>query len=508
MMDAAPAPAPVLTPDQVRRFLEDGYVVVKGVVATEDCAAMASAAWAMMPDRFDIGDHRTWRGRIQDCCNDIPLYQRKGLVRFKAADGFRSIPAVERGIHGNARLQAMFARLCPSSPEVIRVRGLNPNLPFPRSVSLNELIGNRMENHPLAEAADAIRLPCPPQFPIPGHLEAHAMDVGAFIYLSDVGRSGGGVAVWPGSHRLFGPAFDSPTDFKPNRLYTRLMKLFQARRPRVIEGQTGDVILFHNRLLHGNTFNHSGAIRHLAVVDVLGERLLARAAQTPSPALTEVLLAAPRLRQDPRVVAVLAPLRKHRLAAFLLRHRRLNQWILSLSKDPVAAGRSRLSTRIRQRQPGDVWVIVSQGTEHRDSYKLDAYGRDRLGRFSCRIDEDPPRASLTGMLVEQYLLEGGEHRLQIAGRFDTTHYVRVLQTAAPFADSPILFSAEIAAGADGLIARFVVPHERAVMPADDRDRTEQAAVPNDRSRPSPDLSCLARSRPQRPPSNAERRSAT
>ena len=439
------------------RFAQEGFLQVPGVLTREQCAGVIEVARSYLPPAFRSPDPRDWRGRIQDCCNNLPLYQRKGLVRFKASDGFASHPEVEAAVYANPRVRGLFEAFIGEELEKLRVRGLNPNFPLPRRVSLNELFGTRLDPDLRGGIADRIQAPAPPQFPIVGHLETHAVELGALVYLSDVGPNAGGLGVWPGSHRLFGWAFSSSIDFLPNRLYKRIFRLLQGRQPRVLEGRAGDLILFHNRLLHTNTLNRSEAVRHALVIDALGKGWRARAAE---PRMREdelkALGRARDLAKRPEVRLVLDALPRDRLGAFTARRPKLAGWIQSLSKDPAGAGRNHLSAKIRTRRDGDLWIVVSQTDEHRKSYKLDAYGLDRHGKYRARLNGQALASSRCGILVEQVDAAAGPRSLELEGRFVRDHYVRVIRTRQPFTRSELLHTGVVAAGQSRYRAEFEV----------------------------------------------------
>src|SRR5689334_124616 len=105
-------------------FEENGYLRVPGVLSREQCAGVIEVVRAELPPAFRSHDPCDWRGRIRDCCNDIPLYQRKGLVRFKAGDGFASHPQVQAAIYDNPRVAAVFEAILGPDLEKLRVRGL------------------------------------------------------------------------------------------------------------------------------------------------------------------------------------------------------------------------------------------------------------------------------------------------------------------------------------------------------------------------------------------------
>jgi hypothetical protein len=438
-------------------FERDGYLQIPGFLSAEQCAGLAEVARTCLPPEFRSANPRDWRGRIRDCCTDLPLYQRKGLLRFKAADGFRAHPAVEDAVHANPKVAGLFESFLGVELETLRVRGLNSNFPFPRTVSLNELFGTRPDPEMRGGAWDRIRAPAPLQFPITPHLETHAVELGALVYLTDVGEHGGGLGVWPGSHRLFARAFSSSIDFLPNALYKRIFRLLQGRKPRVLQGKAGDAILFHNRLLHANTFNRSSDIRHALLIDALGVGWRETAA---IPRMGEAELAAlgtgAAFASSEEVRSVIEALPRDRLGALMARRPRLAATIHGVSRDPSAAGRSHLSAKIRTRRTGDLWIVVSQTDEHARSYKLDAYGLERHGAYRAALNGTELGSSLCGILVEQVEPTPGEHRLELTGRFARPHHVRVVRTRQPVARSEVLHVGVIAAGSAGYSASFSV----------------------------------------------------
>ena len=416
-------------------FERQGYLQIPGVLSREECAGIVEVTRGYLPEAFRSEDPRDWRGRIQDCCNNIPLYQRKGLVRFKAGDGFASHPQVQAAIYDNPRVVALFEAFLGPELQKLRVRGLNPDFPFPQTVSLNELLGTRLDPEMRHGAWDRIKLPSPPQFPITGHLETHAVELGALIYLSDVGPDAGGVGVWPGSHRLFRMAFGSSVDFLPNRLYKRFFRLLQGRRPQVLEGRAGDLILFHNRLLHTNTINRSSDVRHALVVDGLGKDWRARAAE---PQMTEDALnalgPARRLLRSRAVRDVVEALPRDHFGAFTARWPRLAGRLLAISKDPSGAGRNHLSAKIAcaGRATSGSWSLRPTSTAKATSSTPTAWPATRLPRAAERRGpgqqplRHPGRAGGAG---------GRDVGARFEGRFARDHYVRVIRTRQPFTHS-------------------------------------------------------------------------
>jgi hypothetical protein len=225
----------------------------------------------------------------------------------------------------------------------------------------------------------------------------------------------------------------------------------------VLQGRAGDLILFHNRLLHTNTINRSDQVRHALVIDGLGDGWRARAAE---PRMSQKELDALGKSRDVLVSAsvrgVAEATPRDRLGAFTAKHPRLAGLIQAISKDPSGAGRNHLSAKIRTRRDGDLWIVVSQTDEHRRSYKLDAYGLARHGAYRARLKGVDLATSRCGILVEQVEPTPGSWTLELKGRFRRDHYVRVIRTRQPFTKSELLHTGVVAAGQAHYEAAFEV----------------------------------------------------
>lgn len=436
-------------------FDRDGFAIAKGVFDADECAEMVAQVWTRMPPHFRPDQPATWTGRIQDCCNTLPLYQRNGLLRYKDRQGFRSDPVFGRHIYSNPRLSDLFEAVSGRAMARVHIRGLHPIMPMPRWVSVNEIVGNRF-----AEKRLRLRIPRPPQLPIPGHIDAHSVDILMMVYIDTVSIGGGGLSVWPGSHHLLRDCFESLHDFLPTPAYRRSMKMLQRYRPVQLAGRAGDVILFDNRLLHSNSFNHSARIRHALLLDTFAEGWRERDRlwrEDPAAHRRRQELASTNVASSPAARRVSARLSWDPIRAFWARHPRLRGWVSEIAKDPLGKARRQLSAKIRMRREGDFWIVVSQGAEHKGSGKLDAYGCATLGSFRISVNGGPAVQSIGGSLVERIVLKGEENIIDIAGRFGVDHYVRVIRSRIPLDRSDILHRGVIAAVKGDTGHRILVP---------------------------------------------------
>ena len=431
-------------------FERDGFVLASGLFPEEACAAMRAMIRARLPREWDLLRPSTWRGRAQDCCTNLPLYARKGLLRYKDKFGFQHDPAAAAAYENRALVETANA-LMPAPYERMRLRGLHPVFPLRRSVSLDDFFGGRLSRRGAPRALAELRIPRPPQAPIFGHLEVHMLDLGAIAYFSDTPAHGGALAVWPGSHKVMQHAVASREGFLPTAAYDRLLAAFQKRAPLKLAAQAGDVVFFHPRLMHSNTVNYSKTLRYAALIDFYAEGWRARDETIPlTPAERSQaarLETARDVIRDPLVRTALNRSRPSLLRRLLVEHPAFHKAIEGVSKDVTAAGRAMVSGRSRKRRDGDCWLIIGQAPEYRRSVKLDTYGEDNFGAYEASMDGARFK-SVCGLVVEPIPPRALPASLRVEGRFDKPHYVRVIRTRNPIRKSDILFEAEIPAGAD------------------------------------------------------------
>jgi hypothetical protein len=454
--------APPLLSRAQRRFYEErGYVRLPGVFDPDSCETVKDYIWSLMPDRFDRRDRSTWTGRIQDCCFNLPLYQRKGLIRFKDKYGFAKVEVLKGVFHDNPVFRQIFSEVTGLACDRLWVRGLHPNLPMPRWVSVNEALGNRLNPQFDAPERPLVRIPRPPQAPIFGHIDAHPCELGFMVYLDEVPEGGGGLAVWPGSHRLFRHAFKTRYDFLPTSFYKRCLNLLQRYRPTVLGGGRGDVIVVHNRLMHTNSLNTSDRIRHGVLLDLSSPGWREREQSEPEAAWE----AERRERFDktkwittlPEVQEAIAGYQPNRVNSYLVDHPQLHLWLRRLTQDPTSGPRRAVSRAIRSRREGEVWLVVTQGAEHKTSFKFDAYGSPRAGRYRAFLNGEAVGRSQGGIMVERLGLRPGRNELTLKGRFGVDYYFRVLGTSSPISASPVLAHDRVQGGAREYKVEFEAP---------------------------------------------------
>ncbi len=205
-------------------FRRDGFLVLRGVLDPVGVAAARVSLWDHLPATFRRDDPRTWRGPVEDESGGRDLHERKGRVKLRGA--LRSDPALLDLLPRNeAVLAAVAALLAPrrAAPPAT-VRGIYLTFPMPE---------------------------LPQAF---GHVDLHDYAIGAVAYLDEVPALGGGLLVWPGSHRDRA----TPIAARQHEDPTAAIEL---------AGGPGDVILYDRNLTHAPGRNRLPYIRAALLCD-------------------------------------------------------------------------------------------------------------------------------------------------------------------------------------------------------------------------------------------------
>tara|TARA_B100000315_G_C14238208_1_gene434131 strand:- start:10 stop:543 length:534 start_codon:yes stop_codon:yes gene_type:complete len=106
-----------------------------------------------------------------------------------------------------------------------------------------------------------------PERPTTCHVDAHPFHLGVVGYIDDVGPSGGGFTVWPGSHIKFYYDFHSQYKMEPTDQYDVDREYFDQQPYRDCYGEAGDIIFWHHRIGHSVGHNRSKRIRQAVLYD-------------------------------------------------------------------------------------------------------------------------------------------------------------------------------------------------------------------------------------------------
>ncbi|MFC3693834.1 phytanoyl-CoA dioxygenase family protein [Chenggangzhangella methanolivorans] len=243
----------MLSDDQFERFARDGYLQVPGAVAKSTCDHLRRMAWRRLPEHWVRGEPETWTGLVTDSCHTESLGFRRGLLKFQKGE----LPTDDLA-------NATFGRKSPFEKMIASLIG-RPTRPRYRGLYLIV---------PFQGSEDAARYALP-------HVEAHPVQIIATTYLQDVRPGGGGLLVWPGSHRDLYPAFESKVDFIARDSYREIMKRYRRLEPVELSGAAGDAILIHHRLLHAPSLNRRRRIRYALLCDYFLPNVGELARETP-----------------------------------------------------------------------------------------------------------------------------------------------------------------------------------------------------------------------------------
>ena len=170
----------MLSEAQLGFFARNGFLHVPRWIDPDTCRQMVDHTWRRLPPGWRRDDASTWTGSVGDSCHIAGLEARLGLLKFQGGDLLQN-PSIDGAFASNARGGELADALLGHPLGRFRVRGLYCIAPMPASSS------HRGEPH----------------------IEAHPSQLIALCYLEDVAPRGGGLHVWPGSHRELYPALGS-----------------------------------------------------------------------------------------------------------------------------------------------------------------------------------------------------------------------------------------------------------------------------------------------------------
>lgn len=236
----------MLSKADIEHFALHGYVVMRQAIDPQLLRKAADLVWRNAPTHFSKDDPSTWRDAVIDCRGELSISERFGLVKLRNEIG-QNAELLDITI-SNPTLQAFVSQLLGADNigPWIRPRGIYPIFPTP------EHAGVEVNAH-----IDFT----------PAHF---VMTIG--VYVDEVPQGGGGLNVWPGSHRGL-HYLTRTTGCEMSDIATPdFLAAFSAwnrTAPTTICGQAGDVILFHHRLAHAPSINVTpGHVRLAAYFNV------------------------------------------------------------------------------------------------------------------------------------------------------------------------------------------------------------------------------------------------
>jgi ectoine hydroxylase-related dioxygenase (phytanoyl-CoA dioxygenase family) len=431
----------MLTKAQYLHFMKQGYLVLHDVIPADLRQYACEKIWSWMPDHFEKRKSSTWTGPVSDCRTDLEICHRRGHVKMQKG-----------GKAGQIGDDLRFQSLVGKNPAVVeavsdllgtelgqpRLRGFYSVWPMPKFLSVDQLTGGKIRNPVIKTIAHSVKLPLLFTFPPEPHIEAHGMDIVAVGYLSDARRVGGGLAVWPGSHRDIYPEFQSTTEFLPRPSYVKVAKRLQLKRPTIISAPAGSVILFHHRLMHAASINRRSDPRHAVFVDFSRANADEYAALSPTRELWAHWpgLGEHRQRKCWRGTAV-AEMPASRSRLFWRKHSGLRRSIESIVQPASSLREGMRYVPARGRALGEHWLLVSESPVGFDTAASEMFSKLEFGK-DVFLTLDDQKIGDDGASNAPIRLVTAAGRLRIRTTAERSLYVRLIKTTLPVHKSPVV----------------------------------------------------------------------
>ena len=232
-----------LSTEDIRFFKSEGYLIKRGILDAGLMERARESLWEAAPPEIDRHDPDTWSRPLPER-REPPNVMVDHVWKFRERAG-----------------EDWMIRLLATDPQVWAMA--------------EQLLGVGTLTHP-----DRIRgIYCnfpegddPPVTPT-CHCDGHAFNLGVVGYIDRVDPDGGGLKVWPGSHRRFYYDFDGRFTTDRDERYARNTEYFD-RQPYVeFDGDAGDIIFWHYRLGHAGSYNRSRQIRQAVFYDYVKQDL-------------------------------------------------------------------------------------------------------------------------------------------------------------------------------------------------------------------------------------------
>ena len=225
----------MLTPYEIRSFQKNGYLIKRDILDKGLIEKCLNHYWKSAPEGFQRDNPSTWRGKIHK-----NSFTKERIIH--AGDDWKdltlgNIPEGRGIIAENAIICASVNALLPENTVIVNMwtRGLFGVLPG----------ANGRAPH-----IDGAR---PHPF------------IGVTGLLSDVDVDGGAFTVYPESHHVITPIFETLT--KDDLYLPSRWKPAIQTKPVQFTGQAGDIIFWHHNLVHLYTQNKSPSIRLATFTD-------------------------------------------------------------------------------------------------------------------------------------------------------------------------------------------------------------------------------------------------
>lgn len=412
----------MLTPEQLGFFARNGFLHLEAVASPAVCEALVERTWTRLPKDWSRDDRSTWKGMAQDSCHIADVRVRRGHFQFQKGDliGDPTIASAfsERAAGGDVARQLIGHPLSK-----MRLRGLYCIVPL----------------------ADEIRFKSMAR----PHIESHPAQLILLCYLRDVAPGGGGLHVWPGSHREIYPAMGSRLEHVGTPEYDAIFARWASLTPHEVPGRQGDVVIIHHRLLHAPSLNRLDRIRYAFLCDYQREDFRNLCTLRPSSDVWEdwpaIAALPPALRDAPPDIALAPQTGLVETTTLDAEHVRLSV-AHTKNTDPSNVRKADASALARSRRADDIWLLLSDNPATANDWEIYPRGAD-LSATGLRIwvDGNPVDSVCRYDHIARLPLGPGQHRVRIDG-LDRRAWLRVLKVRLPFVETEFLLKAELATG--------------------------------------------------------------
>ncbi len=405
----------MITSEQLAFFARNGYLQLRQFIQPDTCKQLIDLTWERLPTSWRRDDPDTWAGVVADTCHTGDVHERRGHLRFQRGNILASPHIAEtfgrEGPVGSA-VEAIIGH--PIAP--MRTRGFYVIVPF---VDRNDI--------------SPVTRP---------HIEAHAVQVICLCYLDDVAPGGGGLSIWPGSHRDVYPTMASKLEHIAGPSHGEVMASWRRKMPIELHGLQGDVVLIHHRLLHAASVNSANKLRLGFLCDYLRNDADALCEQSPA-ALWEdwpAISALPEVERDSPCDISLLPIPSD-IAALPQHH---------ADGTRASTARSAAARLVRLRQPGDYWLSISDNPKVVGHPILDPLGGSLDDLGASVYHNGKPVASQSDFdFVARLDMSKGANRIYITD-VNRPLWYRLLKIQMPFRNNEIVSAGILRSGVNTL----------------------------------------------------------
>lgn len=413
----------MLSAQQLSFFARNGFIQIPQLITADICTDLVSQTWSRLPESWKQDQPDTWSGVITDSCHSGDLKVRRGLLQFQKSANWGINDTILRGFGLDALCGQVAQQLIGAKLQKMHLRGLYCIAPLAQDIQYKK--------------------------PIRPHIEAHPSQLIALCYLDDVSPNGGGLSVWPGSHREIYPCMGSKLEHVASDEYDSVFTKWASLAPVELPGARGDVVIIHHRLLHAPSLNRSSRIRFGFLCDYMRHDAKALCAERPTQSMWEDWPAIERLPAEFKDAPSDYPLIPLEVAPDIVPlHSRQYQLSVSHAVDADASTirKADASALERSRREGDVWVLLSDNPQSANDWKL--FPRGSSWSSSCmklRINGQLVVSACEFDHISRFESGSGRHTIEISD-LDRNAWIRVLRTRLPFASSEFVMQSELLPG--------------------------------------------------------------